>query len=358
MKISLLIIILILSASVVFIFLRFRPGRIKLPKTETKEIEVAISPVSAQGAFGTTRKIFLTDGLKHSISLDEILSGGPPKDGIPSIDNPKFVTAAESDKWLKDEETGTGFCNKEDCRFYPYQILVWHEIVNDVVAGEQVLISYCPLCLTGIVFDRNINGEVMEFGTSGMLWRSNLVMYNRTKQNQDELSDLEKSLRLDSKKESLWSQVLGEAVVGELTGAKLKVLNSDVIRYGDWKKLHQDTKVLSKDTGFSRSYGADPYGDYYTSNTVSFGASFNDSRLSPKEFILGIEANGKFKAYHAGALKIGETKDSVGGREVFIQKSADGIVRMFIDKDKKPLSYIGGFWFSWLAVHPETELFK
>lgn len=354
---SLLIIILILVTLVVFLTLQFRSGKTPTPADFSPQKQEQEEKMIKE-EFQTTRKIFLTDGLKHSIPLDEILAGGPPKDGIPSIDDPKFIAVSEANKWLKDEETGQGFCSGDDCRFYPYQILVWHEIANDRVGNSSVLITYCPLCLTGIVFDRNVNGEIMEFGTSGMLWQSNLVMYNRTTPDEKSLSDLEKSLRLQSKKESLWSQVLGEAVVGELTGTKLKVLNSDVIRYGDWKKLHQETKVLSKDTGFSRSYGFDPYGDYYTSNQVSYGASFNDNRLHPKEFVLGVEIKGKFKAYHSTALKVGEIKDLFNGETIFIQKSKEGIVRMFRGEKRESLPYIGGFWFSWLAVHPETELFK
>lgn len=344
-KLIIVIAIAALAAGAMF-FLQPRTGEIDLPESETTEIEIM------------DKKIFLTNGVRHSIPLDELLAGGPPKDGIPAIDNPKFTSVSEADQWLRNDEAGQGFCVGQDCRFYPYQILVWHEIANDVVGGKPALISYCPLCLTGIVFDRNVNGEVMEFGTSGMLWRSNLVMYNRTKPNPGELSDFEKSLRLESKKESLWSQVLGEAVVGELTGTKLAILNSDIMKYGDWKKVHPDTKVLSRDTGFARNYGFDPYGDYYTSNTVSFGASFDDDRLHPKEFVLGIEINGRFKAYHSAALKTGETKDTFNGESIFIQKSNEGVVRMFRGTDREPFPYIGGFWFSWLAVHPETELFK
>lgn len=281
---------------------------------------------------------------KHSVPLDEILSGGPPKDGIPSIDDPKFLSTKEGDEFLKDEETGQGLCIKGDCRFYPYQVLVWHEMVNDTVGGEPALITYCPLCLTGITFERKLEGKVVEFGTSGKLWRSNLVMYNR--------SD-------DPSKESYWSQVLGEAIVGEFTGTKLKIIPSSPVKYGDWKKLHPDTKVLSKDTGFSRVYGYDPYGDYYTSDEVGFGASFDDKRLHQKEFVLGIEVDGKFKAYHSPALKVGTTEDEFNGQTIVIEKNAEGIVRMFRGASEgEDQPFIGGFWFSWLAAHPDTELFK
>jgi len=304
------------------------------------------------------RQIFVTDGLKHSVTLSEILAGGPPKDGIPSIDNPKFTSIEEANEWLDDKETGTGLCIGSDCRFYPYQILVWHEIVNDTVGQDPILITYCPLCFTGIVFERTLDGKTVEFGTSGKLWKSNLVMYNRTVPNLAQLSELEKQLGLESKEESLWSQVLGEAIVGERTGTKLNIISSDVVRYSDWKKLHPNTVVLSKDTGARRTYGFDPYGDYYTSRDVSFGASFDDDRLHPKEFILGISINGKFKAYHSPAIKVGETTDIFNGERVTIVKNDGGEVRMFQGGSREYLPYVGGFWFSWLAVHPDTELFK
>ncbi|MEX0690078.1 MAG: DUF3179 domain-containing protein, partial [Candidatus Paceibacterota bacterium] len=218
------------------------------------------------------REVLITDGVKHSIPLDEILSGGPGKDGIPSIDNPKFIPISEAD-FLESSDPGLGLTVNGESRFYPYKILVWHEIVNDSIAGEPVLVTYCPLCATGIVFDRRIDGEVQEFGVSGRLWQSNLLMYNRAK-NEDE--------------ESLWSQVLGEAVLGTHTSKKLSIVRSDIVRFGDWKKAHPNTLVLSKDTGAFRNYGGDPYGDYYTSESVSFGATFNDTRLHPKALVHGI----------------------------------------------------------------------
>lgn len=333
-----IIIGIIILVSAGFLLVRKSFQDFKLLKGKTTRLPTAPQTEELQ-----KKDIFTTDGVKHSIPLDEILAGGPSKDGIPSIDNPKFLSVQEGDKFLANEESGTGLCVGNDCRFYPYLVLVWHEIVNDTVGDEPMLVTYCPLCLTGIVFERKINGEIIEFGTSGKLWRSNLLMYNRTD---------------DPKKESLWSQVLGEAVVGEFTGTKLKITPSDIIKYGDWKKLHPKTKILSKDTGFIRSYGSDPYGDYYTSNQVSFGASFNDDRLHPKEFVLGIQIGGKHKAYHSEALKAGETKDIFNGETIFIQKKPEGEVRMFRGSQRESLPYIGGFWFSWLSVHPDTELYK
>jgi len=286
---------------------------------------------------GSQREISVDDGVKHSIPLDEILSGGPSKDGIPSIDDPKFVSASGAN-FLKADDVGLGLSLNGEERFYPYQILVWHEIVNDRVGDTPVLVTYCPLCATGIVFKREVEGVEQEFGVSGRLWKSNLLMYNR------------------GEEESLWSQVLGEAVVGEHTGQKLEIVRASTVRWGDWKKEHKGTKVLSKDTGALRVYGQDPYGDYYTSESVSFGATFSDTRLHPKAFVLGVELDGVFKAYDKEALVEGETKDTIAGKEVLITKNAIGEVAMSVAGVELP--YAGGFWFSWLAVHPETELYK
>lgn len=280
------------------------------------------------------------DGTKHSIALDEILSGGPGKDGIPSIDNPVFISAKES-SFLNDTDPGVGLVVKGEARFYPYRILVWHEIVNDTIQGEPVLVTYCPLCATGIAFERKVAGVEQEFGVSGRLWRSNLLMYNR--------ADGEKN-------ESLWSQVLGEAVLGVNTGEKLTIMPSDIVRWSDWKKLHPDTKVLSADTGTARDYGRDPYGDYYTSESVSFGASFSDTRLHPKALVAGIEINGKYKAYSIEALNVGETRDTFEGKDVVVNKDSAGRITVSALGERVP--HIPSFWFSWLAVHPETELFK
>jgi len=218
----------------------FGRGDIKLPTGgEAVDKTVIINDVA--------KEISETDGVKHSVPLDEIRGGGPPKDGIPSIDDPKFVAVSEAD-FINDQEPGIAVSLNGIDRFYPFQILVWHEMVNDTFpstgsgqVGQRVLVTYCPLCLSGIVFDPEVKGERVEFGTSGKLWQSNLVMYDR-------------------KTDSLWSQILGEAIVGEMTGTELKVLPSDQIRFGDWRKLHPAGEVLSRDTGATRFYGSEDTG--------------------------------------------------------------------------------------------------
>jgi len=320
---------------VILTALLWNRNQFNLPEGETRIMNNSIATSAIEMS---DRDVFVTDNVQHSIPLNEILAGGPPKDGIPSIDEPKFVTAAEA-SFLTDKDAGLGITRNGVSKFYPYQILVWHEIVND----ENVLVTYCPLCATGVAFDPRISGKHFEFGVSGKLWQSNLLMYNRTGSEETE---------------SLWSQVLGEAVLGPLTGTKLAVVPSDTVRFGDWKKKHPDTLVLSRDTGITRRYGLDPYKSYYTNDTVSFGASFDNEQLHPKTFVLGIEIDGKYKAYHYDALPEGTTTDTFADTTITIEKDSVGSVRLFLGPDKTALPYIGGFWFSWLAVHPETELFK
>lgn len=292
-----------------------------------------------------TKQIMVTDGVKHSIPLEEILSGGPPKDGIPSIDDPKFVPVAEASVWLGDSEPGIAFSRGSTHRFYPYQILVWHEIVNDTVEGERILVSYCPLCLTGFVSDPQVLDERVEFGTSGKLWKSNLVMYDR-------------------KTDSLWSQVLGEAVVGEMTGTKLKTLPSDQVRYGNWKKQFPDGVVLSRDTGANRFYGSSPYGDYFSVTNLSLSlARPTDTRLPNDAFVFGIVINGKAKAYPTASVTAkGTVEDVVEGERISLRydKELDA-VRMFKqlpNGSEERINPISGFWFSWATAHPDTELYQ
>lgn len=290
-----------------------------------------------------TKEIMITDGVKHSVDLKEILGGGPPKDGIPSIDDPKFVAVSEA-SFVTDEEPGIAVSLNGIDRFYPFQILVWHEMVNDTFGSQRVLVTYCPLCLSGIVFDPLVKGERVEFGTSGKLWQSNLVMYDR-------------------KTDSYWSQILGEAIVGEMTGTQLKVLPSDMTRFGEWKKLNPNGQVLSRDTGATRFYGRDPYGDYYTTPGTFFPVRNKDSRLEDKDFVLGIVVNGKAKAYYPPAIKNkGETLDNFEGKTIVAKYEADlDVVRLFEKKTDGTLERINpfpNFWFSWVAAHPDTALYK
>lgn len=313
------------------------------PAVEVAANSASIAPAAATELGIKRKKIMVTKGVRHSVPLKEITEV-LGKDNIPSIDDPRFVSPASASDWLGDEELGLAVEFKGVRRFYPFQILVWHEIVNDTVAGQRLLVTYCPLCLSGIVFDPLVRGTRVEFGTSGKLWNSNLVMYDR-------------------KTNSLWSQVLGEAIVGEMTGTKLKVLPSDIMRFGAWKNTYPDGEVLSRETGEQRAYGVDPYGNYYTSPGVLFPIAKEDTRLPEKELVLGIVVGGQAKAYSTAAIKQkGEVTDVFAGLTIVARYEADAdVVRLYTKKSTsalKRLNPIASFWFSWAAAYPNTAVYK
>jgi hypothetical protein len=278
-------------------------------------------------------------GVKYIVDPKKILSGGPPKDGIPSIDNPKFITVDEADKLIQDNELVLAMIHKGVKRVYPLQILVWHEIVNDFIAGDPILITYCPLCGSGIAYERKIDGETVEFGTSGKLYNSNLVMYDR-------------------ETNSYWSQIDGLAIVGELTGKELKEVSIDTVTWGDWKSAHPDSEVLSQDTGFNRAYGRDPYGSYYEDSFLFFPVENEDNRIHAKTVIFGIEVNGVHKAYREDDLiKEGEIEDTVAGVSLTVERDNAGIVKITNTESEEEIVKERDFWFAWYAFHPNTLLY-
>ena len=279
-----------------------------------------------------------TDGVKYIVNPDKIRGGGPPKDGIPSIDDPNFVTVAEADEWIQDNELVLGFIHDDVKRVYPLQILVWHEIVNDEINGEPVLITYCPLCGSGIAYERTFDGEAVEFGTSGKLYNSNLVMYDR-------------------KTDTYWSQIDGKAIIGELTGQELVELSIDTVSWREWKKEHPDSEVLSQETGYLRDYGRDPYGTYYEDSLLFFPVENDDTNtgIHPKEVIHGIEIDGVFKAYIEKDLieNGGVIQDTINDVTIVVAKETDGRVTVF-DKQGNEIVKERDFWFAWYAFHPDT----
>ncbi|MBI4023179.1 DUF3179 domain-containing protein [Candidatus Berkelbacteria bacterium] len=286
----------------------------------------------------------VTDTTKHSIPLEENVDGGPPRDGIPSIDDPEFVAISEASGQLADDKPGIAIELGGVARFYPYEILVWHEIVNDTLPdGQRILVTYCPLCRSGIVFDPLVDGERVEFGTSGKLWNSNLLLYDRTT-------------------ESLWSQVLGEAVVGPQTGTKLTILPSDISSFGAWQQAHPAGQVLARPANSNRTYGRDPYGDYATTTGTYFPLSNRDDRLGEKALVYGVEFDGQTKAYPDDLIRrVGTVHDTFNGREITAQYDAGAdTVRLFVNTDggRERLNPFVTYWFAWAAAHPETALYE
>jgi len=206
-----------------------------------------------------------TDFDKHSVPLSEFQSGGPGRDGIPPVDEPKPVDQEQAEEFMDDKEPVLVAEAGGDARAYPVQILIWHEIVNDDLAGRPIAVTYCPLCNSSLVFDRRVEGETLTFGTTGNLRNSDLVMWDR-------------------QTESWWQQLTGEAVVGALTGTKLEALPSQTLSWSDFKERYPDGDVLSRDTGHDRDYGANPYEGYDTADQQPFLLDGEaDRRLPPKE---------------------------------------------------------------------------
>jgi len=245
-------------------------------------------------------EIWKTDVSKRSIELRELRVGGPPKDGIPPLDHPKFVSVKDAARWLNLKEPVVVFEHEGEVRAYPFQILMWHELVNDRIGDLPFLVSYCPLCNSTVVYDRLVNGRVLEFGTSGMLRESDLVMYDR-------------------ETESLWQQLNGEALVGAMTGTKLKILPSQSVSFESLAQTFPGAAVLSRETGYKRPYGETPYVDYEFSNRFLVPVSPTRRRLPPKERIAVVSFEGKTKAYPFSLLRYkGVIEDRIGEKRYVV----------------------------------------
>lgn len=216
---------------------------------------------------------------KKSINLEELISGGPPKDGIPAIFFPKFEEFGSASEWLNDREPVISVDINNEAKAYPLSILIWHEIANDTVGGIPVLVSFCPLCYSALVFNRRISGMAPFFGVSGLLRNSDMVMY-------------------DDVTESFWQQFTGEAIVGEMTGKTLELIPTQIISYKQFKDAYPLGTVLSKDTGFDRKYGKNPYVGYDDIDQSPFlYKGEKDNRLPPNEKVIAIKVEGIIKAY-------------------------------------------------------------
>jgi len=238
-----------------------------------------------------------TDFTLHSVDYDEIISGGPPPDGIPAIDDPVFESVNEADEWLGDDWPVMIFELNGDARAYPLAILIHHEIVNDVVGGRPVTLTFCPLCNATIAFDRTLpDGTLLDFGTTGNLRNSDLVMYDR-------------------QTKSWWQQFTGEAIVGELTGTRLEFLPSQIVAWSDFISVYSNGKVLSRETGFNRPYGRNPYSGYDSINNFPFLYEGDlDGRLPPVERVVAIQLDGIDVAYPFTVLsEIKVVNDKVAG---------------------------------------------
>ncbi len=209
----------------------------------------------------------------------KIYAGGPPRDGIPAINSPHFLNTRQAGAEITDDMLILGVEIAGVSRAYPIAILNWHEIVNDEIAGDSLAITYCPLCGSGMAFlSRSREGKQLRFGVSGLLYNSDMLLYDR-------------------ETESLWSQLLGKAISGPMVGERLKQVPVTHTTWKNWKERHPDTVLLSKETGFRRDYGRDPYAGYSDEAGTYFPVERIDPRYHPKERVLGLEIEGKYKVY-------------------------------------------------------------
>ncbi len=280
------------------------------------------------------------DFSKHNIPTSEILSGGPPKDGIPAILEPKFVSASQA-RFLKEDDRILGLLINGEAKAYPIKILNWHEIVNDSVGGQKVFVTYCPLCGTGMAFDAMIQGKHHTFGVSGLLYKSDVLMY-------------------DHQTESLWSQISQEAVTGPQTGTGLKLLSLIHTSFGAWKQAHANTLVLSTDTGYQRDYRRDPYVAYSKNDRLMFPVGKIDARYPTKTWVIGIEYRGITRAYPFPELSSGSNifSDSFGSEVVQIRFDLPSRTARIQNQAGEDLPSVVAYWFAWIAFHPKTEVYQ
>lgn len=242
-----------------------------------------------------------TDFSRRRVDWDEIFSGGPPKDGIPAVDDPQYESIDAAAQWLQDRDPVIVFEHNGQARAYPQAILIWHEIVNDEVGGLPVSVTFCPLCNASIAFDRRlvVDGEefLLDFGTTGRLRNSDLIMYDR-------------------QTESWWQQFTGEAIVGKLAGARLTFLASQVLSFQDFRQLFPKATVLARPTqgdSMARAYGRNPYTGYDSSATPFLFQGELDGRLPALARVAGLILDGEARAYpFTVAAEMGVINDQLG----------------------------------------------
>jgi hypothetical protein len=242
-----------------------------------------------------------TDFSRHTVPFDQIIGGGPERDGIPPLDFPRFTTTQDAGIWLGGEEPVIALELNGDARAYPLQILLWHEIVNDDVGGVPVAVTFCPLCNSAIVFDRRLGSVVYDFGNSGTLRYSDLIMWDR-------------------QTESWWQQFTGEAIIGSLAGKRLRFVPASIVSFSDFEAAYPGAKVLSRGTGFNKDYRRNPYPGYDRADLPpSLFAGSPDDRLQPKERVVGVTVNGVDVAFPFAILRSEKAVNyTVGGQDVVV----------------------------------------
>lgn len=327
----------------------------------------------------TTEFRVTEDGTRYLVEPARLRQGCPSgQECIPAIDNPTYRPVDKAD-WIADEDLVIGIRMNGEARAYPLRILNVHEIVNTDIGDRSIAVTYCPLCRSGLVFDREVAGTTLSFGVSGKLLNANLVMYDR-------------------ETETYWSQLNGTAVVGPLVPTELEILPSTITTWGEWRTQHPSTVVLSRNTGIypPATYNSDPYAGYADSNRVGFGVQDVDDRLGPKEIVYGVTIGNSSRVYPESVVeREGVINDVVGGVPVLVVADQQaGGVRVFVRTiDGEPIKFTleggrlvdaaggewtfsgeaengpyagrelarlnshGIYWFAWSQFHPETDVY-
>jgi hypothetical protein len=277
------------------------PDHTGTPSAGGAQGSAAPSPAPDLGSLRVSTTGWRTDFTKSSVDLGDFRGGGPPKDGIPAVDSPVFETIDAARGWLVDQSPVISLEVDGSARAYPLAILMWHEIVNDTLGGDPVVVTFCPLCNTALVFERRIGATTHDFGTTGNLRYSDLVMYDR-------------------QTETWWQQATGEAIVGELTGTRLRFLPAQIISFADFARAHPDGDVLSRETGFQRSYGQNPYAGYDETGSNPFlFEGVVDGRLAPKERVVTVGSGAESMAFPFSELRTsGVATGTVDGQPVVV----------------------------------------
>ena len=311
----------------------------KTQHANARRIILAVLLLHCTAAFAETKNGFdLDQGL---VPPGQIHRGGPAKDGIPSIDNPAFVGASDAG-FLGNDARIIGIEINGTTKAYPIGILNWHEVVNDSINGTHYTITYCPLCGTGIAFNRIVNGEKLDFGVSGLLYNSDVLLYDR-------------------KTESLWSQIMGKAITGKLKGTELTMLPVTHTTWSEWRRSYPSTLVLSEDTGYSREYDKNPYAGYQNSHQLFFPVAHKaPERYHPKEQVLGVAIGGSYLAYpfiELNRYNKSSFTDRHNGINYVIHWNKEHQSGYITDDKGQRLPVIQSYWFAWYAFHPDTLTF-
>ena len=274
------------------------------------------------------------------VPKSQIERGGPPRDGIPALTRPSMLAASEV-SYLKPADRVLALSLNGESRAYPIRILNWHEVVNDTIGGRGVVISYCPLCGTGMVFEAQVNEQNLDFGVSGLLYNSDMLLYDR-------------------QTSSLWSQIRAQAISGPLKGSKLSLIAADYTSWQDWREQHPDGLVLDKNTGHSRNYSRDPYAGYENVSTLYFQVQNRDQRFHEKALVVGLIIDGKAKVWPLSELeKVGNwpLQDTVGTTSVRLTYRAKDKSVTIVDAKGMRLPAVPAYWFAWVAFYPDTQVF-